>query len=281
MRGDVRRILLLAAEAAAGGAVDDPYRPRITAGDRSQCVQHVVGTLHRSFDHQHAAGVDMGDHALRLDVHMFLGTGLEATFENDLRRRFARSEVTARHQVIAEDVAGTHLAAQRERIVDREHRRRIGAFVHRHRRQRLAQQATVRMREQQHRLAGMAEPVAGQHRLVLLDHPGGIGARDIGSGNHDERRPVDARTELDALDRATRGARAHRGTVQHAGVHEIVDIACLAKDLGRGILAHDRSAHRAPGFGETVTSGWNGHRRRLPWRVTSRGAGRGPAGSCD
>ncbi len=126
-----------------------------------------------------------------------------------------------------------------------------------------------------HRSAGGWWPLPAPYPRVRA----GIGPRsmDHAAREHDGRQ----RRVRTVIEREIDDTRAHRGSVQHAGIHGVVDIPSLAQDLGRSVLAHDRGAHCTPGSGETVPLYRDGHRRRPPYSVTSRAAGRGPAGSCD
>ena len=94
MDRDDRRVLLLAAEPAAGLGLDDA-RLDVVEG---QCPLHrlvdVVRALQRAVDRQPAVLLGHGDHRVVLDVELLLVTDAVRPLEHDLRLREARVEIT-------------------------------------------------------------------------------------------------------------------------------------------------------------------------------------------
>jgi hypothetical protein len=274
-----RRVLLLAAEPAAGDGLRDDDVVGAAAEHDLQRLVHVVRALHRAGDVERA--VLPGRHRLGLDVHLLLGAGVIGAVD-DLGRAGHRGvelvvvAVALADQELLEDVVvAVQLDLGGEGVVDREHRRqRALAWTGgptRRRRQRLG-----RGRDQRDRLVGVGDAPARRHqgRLIAVDHRDVVVAQATGGqagspreliGGHDHHgRPIEGRIEVEPLEDPVGDRRADRDAVPGARHVEIVEVARGAGDLGDAIDARDRLTDRAGG---------NCHRRRvarLPRRRQAR-----------
>ena len=88
MTRDVRRILLLAAESAAGFGLHDAHAIGRQTEQHGQRTVHVVRALHRPVD-GHAIVFGHGNHAVGLDVELLLMPGPVLAFDDDVGRRKA------------------------------------------------------------------------------------------------------------------------------------------------------------------------------------------------
>ena len=86
--GNHRRVLLLAAETAAGLGLHDADLIARQAQQHHQRAMHIVRTLQRAV-HRHPASVIVGhrDHAVRLDVQLFLMTEAILPLDHQIGRR--------------------------------------------------------------------------------------------------------------------------------------------------------------------------------------------------
>ena len=82
--GDHRRVLLLAAEAAAGLGLDDAHFVRCETEQDGQRAMNVVGTLKRAIQRD-ATVLGHRDDAVRLDVQLFLMSGAVLALDDHVR----------------------------------------------------------------------------------------------------------------------------------------------------------------------------------------------------
>ncbi len=90
MGRDMRRVLFLAAEAAARLHLHDAHVVPRQAEQRRQRLVHVVRALQRSPDGDAVRRAGDGDHALRLDVELLLRAGFVLAFDDRARPARAR-----------------------------------------------------------------------------------------------------------------------------------------------------------------------------------------------
>jgi hypothetical protein len=239
---DHRRVLLLAAEAAAGLHLYDAHflgRQREQAGER---LVDVVGALHRA-PHGHAVrGIGDGEHAVRLDVELLLRAGLVVPFDDDDVAGERRVDVALLHHVALEQVVGApHDLAPRERVVDREHgRQRLD--VEDDVPPRLVGARAIAMRDERDRLLAVVDDVTREERLIVEDQLDDVRPGDVGGGDDDELVPRDRGIERDRLDPPARDRAPYGDPVQHARRRHVVHVHRLPGDLGAPFLAQHRSA---------------------------------------
>ena len=137
-----------------------------------------------------------------------------------------------------------------ERLVDVEHRRAAprSAAAPRAPRRTPARGSAPRPARAARRVH---DPAADRHqrRLIVLDQRDHVLARDVGRGDHRDRRPVERRIELDRLEHAVRDLRAHRRAVPRARRVEVVEVLRAPGDLRDAVDAR----HRACPTGGTTT----------------------------
>ena len=104
MTRDDRRVLFLAAKAAAGLHLHDAHLVGRQVEERPQRLVDVVRALHRAPDRDAVGGVRRRDHAVRFDVELFLRAGLVFALDDELGRRQRAIDVAARDEVVLEDV---------------------------------------------------------------------------------------------------------------------------------------------------------------------------------
>ena len=89
MAGDHRRVFFLAAEAAAGLRLNDADLFIRKAKQDFQRAMHVVRTLHRAVNRDAvigAGGIGHGNHAVRLDIELFLVARAIVAVDNHIGR---------------------------------------------------------------------------------------------------------------------------------------------------------------------------------------------------
>ena len=150
VEGDHRRVLLLAAEPAAGLRLDDLDERRVEAHARDQRLVDVVRALEAAVDGDPAVLAWQRDHRVVLDVQLLLVADAVGALDHDVGGGERRVHVAAPELVVGEhDV-------RLERVEDG--RERLGA--ERHPALRLAERLAVRAR----RSARRARPGAGSRR---------------------------------------------------------------------------------------------------------------------
>ena len=169
MAGKNGRIILFAAECAAGFGLDDAQFVFRQIEDAAQRFENVVGALQRA-PHRHSVfRAVLGDDALVLDVQMFLRTGTVLAF-NDMRGAGPRGihvaffkQKTLEQVVCAPDDLVLPLA-----LFDGEDRRQRIVFDF-HRAERFAQFVLIGMREEQNRFLAMIHLAVGEAGLIRND----------------------------------------------------------------------------------------------------------------
>ena len=210
MEGEERRVLLLAAEAAAGdglrhvdavvGEAEDPLDPLLDvegALERAHDVRALARPRRRS---------SRSARCRRAPGRPIRRRRVTTTSHPSTRLRRA---APLRDQVALEDVVGRadHLA-RREGVVDRQDRReRLDA--ERDVPQRLLEPEPVLAGEEGDRLVGVADLVLRQDRLVGLDDRDGVD-RDVVGGDDGDPAPVEGGVEVDAEEAAARRRRFGR-----------------------------------------------------------------------
>ena len=189
--GHDRRVLLLAAEAAAGLRLGDDG---LLVGEPEGALQRlvdVVGALHRARDGDAAVRSWHRDHGLVLDVELLLVADAILALDDEAGRGERGFDVAAAdlvgRELLARRASGSRTGAQRLRA------QRDATL-------RLAQGGPVRRRDERHRLGMVADDISGEGRHVRLD-----GAHDVLAGD------VRGRHDHDAATSRSRGRARCRG----------------------------------------------------------------------
>ncbi len=148
-----------------------------------------------------------------------------------LASRERRGDVARLDLVVGED------ALAQERVEDR--RQRLGP--NRYVGDGLVQEGAIRSRDQGDRLGVMANLRVDQDRLVVLDRVDDVRAGDVGGGDDDHLRPVEAGVALDPEEAGVGLGRADRRAVPRPGEDQVVGVLGRAGQLGR-TLATERPA---------------------------------------
>ena len=228
MARDHRRILFLAAEAAAGFGLDDA---KLVVGQIEQHLErpmHVVGTLHRPVHRHLAVRPRHRDDAVGLDVELLLEPDAVLAFDDGVGRGKTAREVALFDHDFLECLSGSL------RVIDGVRRPILDCDP------RVHELFFFRVREKQNRFRDVAHPPLGQARLVVLYE-----RDDVPSGNvaevHD-RETVALERATDGKDIPARYRRADRRAVEHPRKREIVHVPGRAGDLGDSLLAGDSSS---------------------------------------
>ena len=233
MDRDDRRVLLLAAEPAAGLGLDDARADVVEGQGPLHRLVDVVRALQRAVDGQPAVLLGHGDHRVVLDVELLLVPDAVGPLEHDLRLREARFEVARGDLVVREDVVA------HERVEDR--RERLGARGD----GRLGRpkRLSVRGRDERQRLGVVLDLAADrdQDRLVVADQRHDVVARDVGRGHEHDLRPVEALVALEPEQAGMGVARTDRRPVPRPGEDEVVGVLRGPGQLVRA-LAPERAA---------------------------------------
>ena len=164
--GDHRRVLFLAAEAAAGLSLHDAD---FVVGQIEQHFQRavdVVRTLHRPV-HRHAAVFGHGDDAVRLDIELFLMTCPVFAFDDDVR--FAKTLVDP--SFVNRD--GLERDRRRRRVVGRDRLAIPNPYVSGE------QGLAIGVRQQKNRLGDVANQPLRQARLVVVNERDNVPSGDV------------------------------------------------------------------------------------------------------
>ena len=218
-------IILFAAECAAGFSLDDANLVIGQIEDGTQSFENVVRALQRAPHRDAALRAVLRDHALVLDVKMFLRAGAVLALD-DVRRASPRGIYVAFFEqenfeqiVRAPDDHILPLA-----LFNGEDGRQRFVFDL-HRADGFAQFVLVGMREEQDRLFAMIHFAVGEAGLIGDDELDAIFAGNVGGGNDRELAPVDAAVKCNGANQPARNCTAHRGAVPHAFALHIVDVA--------------------------------------------------------
>ena len=235
VQGDHRRVLLLAAEAAARLGLD---HHRLGVGQLQGSLQgavDVVRALARAVHRDPAIGVRDGDHRLVLDVQLLLVANAVGPLDHQLRLREADLQVAASHLDMRE------LLARFERVEGRRQALGPDAEVAPGRTQRPA----VGRGNQAQRLGLVADLAADrdQDRLVVPDQAHHVVAGDVGCGDDHHLAPVERLVEVYAQERGMGFRRSDGGAVPGAGEDEVVGVLGKSGELGRP-FAPQRTAPR-------------------------------------
>ena len=187
LQGQDGRVVLLAAEGAAGGRLAHHDAVAVQAQGALHRVVDVVGTLQRAEDLDAAVGARRGDDALGLEVHVLLVAGEIGALDDRGGRGEGGVGVAAVDVVLGDDVVGR------------------GQHVG-HGRQRLREQPDVVASgpcegerggcDQSHRLTDVADLVRDQDRLIVLHEVDHVLAGDVGPGEDHHATPVEAGVAL-------------------------------------------------------------------------------------
>ena len=227
MAREVRRVLFLAAESAAGLGLNHPHAVgRQLQRDRERTM-HVVRTLQRPV-HGHPALVRHGDDAIGLDVQLLLMPGSILALDDD----------GGVGQASLDRALGDRDRLERTirtlGIEDRGLRRVINLDAG------AADAFGVGVRKEQNRLGEVIDLVLGQARLILVDQRDDVLAGDVAVVDDGESGLVEI--ETNGVERSARDRGANRPAVKHARKRQIVDIPGGAGDLGVCVLAADIAA---------------------------------------
>ena len=174
MPGNHRRVLFLAAEAAAGFGLHDAH---FVVGQTEQHLQravHVVRTLHRSVHRYGVVRPRHGDDAVGLDVQLLLMTGSILALDDHIGAREAFRDVALHDRGVLERRRGPFGVVVR--------RRRAVVDVHVGGEERVA----IGVREQQNRLRDVADLALGERGLIIVDQRDDVSARNVGVADNGE-----------------------------------------------------------------------------------------------
>ena len=266
--GQHGRVLLLAAEAAAGLGLDDADlrdRERERAGEGGM---DVVRALQRARDGDAAVRGRDGDHRLGLDVDVLLGPHPVLALDHQVGLAEPGVEVAPGDLVAGERLLGSEevqdgrqrLGAQVDRGAGRARRRRVGR------------------RDQGHGLGVVPDLVGDEGRLVVVHQVDDVLAGDVGSRDDHDPRPVEGRVAVDAQE-----ARAGLGRPDGQPVPGAVDVRgrrCSARRPSpwpgrRGGARRCRSGRSSRG--RCATAAARVKRQTAPARGLSGRCGRGRA----
>ena len=199
---DHRRILLLAAEAAAGFRLHDANPIAGQPEQDRQRAVNVVRTLHRAVDGDAAAGIRHCDDAVRLDVQLFLEAGPIFALDDHVGGLEPLVEVPLLDGDLLESRGGGF------RIVMRRRRAVVDAHVG------CQQSLAILMDQNQHRLGRMSHEALGQTRLVLVNQRDDVSARHVPGVDDGETGAIEVELHVDDL--ARRNRRPDRPRVEQA-----------------------------------------------------------------
>ncbi len=226
MDGDDAGEVLLAAEAAAGGGLDDVDLAFLELECGLDGLVDVVGALVRAAEGD-AGGVPGGDEAVGLDIDVFLGAGLVDVLEDDLAGGEFLVGVAVVDAVFLEDDALADVEDAGFGVVgDLD-----GA-------EGVLKEALVGVGEEEDGFLAVPDDAVAEDGLVGLDEDDAV-VGDVLGGDNGELVPGDAGSVLDAADAAAGDGAAEGLAVDLAGEVEIIDVACGAGDLVDALLAED------------------------------------------
>lgn len=217
-----RRIILLAAESAAGRRLHDARPHRIDAEHARQRLLHVVRTLHRALHEGDAARVGgERDDALGLDVHLLLRICAVRAFDHALRSREHAERVALVDRDLLEDARARLHVEHGLELVD----------ARRDRGERGFESLAVRRGDEQQRLAEVLDLSRAQERLIVDDHRDQVLARHVvGTGDHDSREVERARV-IEAEQAPARDVRAHCAAEPSSADAQVRDVERATRDL--------------------------------------------------
>src|SRR5215470_10794521 len=231
MRGDHRRVFLLAAKRPACFELYDAHAICGQPTKVHQRLVHIVRTLKRPPHRESLPRVESRDHSIVLDVELFLRSSPIFTFHDVVGLLPGTLYIALFNQNGLERVASapnnfpttfTLFDGENgwERIV-------IDRYVF----YRNGQKMRVFVSQQENRLFGMVDNSICETRLVVFDQCDAILAGNISCGNNDEFLPRNLLSKSDFPDLAAWNLAAHRRTVQHAGQNHVVHIPSLSADF--------------------------------------------------
>jgi hypothetical protein len=224
--GNHRRILLLAAEAAAGFRLHDAHAVVREAEQHGQRAMDVVRALHRPV-HRDAPPVvgRHGNDPVGLDVELLLGA----------------DPVLALDNLVSLGQAGVEIAFVDGDRLERENRHRrivVGSFG--------AigdaniggpQPIAVVVHQDQDGLGDVTDRAPREARLVVVDERDDVASGDV--VEIDNRKAVRVEREGDVGDRSCRDRRPDRARVEQVRKRQVVDISRRARYLVPAFLAGD------------------------------------------
>jgi hypothetical protein len=239
MQGEDARVLLLAAEAAAGLRLHHDGELVAHGQGALHRLVDVVRALQRAVDGDAAVLARDGDHRLVLDVQLLLVPDAVRALDHEVGPGHGGRGVARLDGVVRE------LAIGLERIEDG--RQPLGAQAHVALRR--VQRRAVGRGQQDARLGLVADLAADrdEDRLVAVDEADDVLARDVLGGDDHDPAPVERVVELHADEPRMWLGGADRGPEPRAGEDEVVGVLRRAGEL-RGPLAPQRPrAARPPG----------------------------------
>ncbi len=220
-----RRILFLAAEAAAGFGLNDAHLVRRQVQQHDQRLVHVVRALQRSID-GHLAVARHRDHAVGLDIELFLVAGAVFPFNHAIRIPQSAIEIAfvdrdpleAEVRGLGIVVGGLGHALEGHALVD------------------VDEGVLVGMGDEQDRLGDMLDRIDRQARLIGIDQRDVVLAGNVAMIGGDElgRQRHMARGDPPARNRGANGR-----AIEHAREAQVVDVFRRADDLGVTVLTPD------------------------------------------
>ncbi len=218
------KIFFFSAKAAAGFRLDHANFLRREAEQGDQSFVHVVRALQRTPDSHSLAQICGRDHALILDVQVFLRAGPKFAFDDEVGARPRGIYVPLFHVVRLEDVVlARNDGVLRERILDREDGgQRVNVDLYRA--PRFLEKILVRVSQQDDRLLGVVDELVREARLIVRDRGNFIFAWNILGGDDRELAPGDSAAIADAADASSRDTAAHGHAVDHSRKGEVIHI---------------------------------------------------------
>ena len=231
--------VLLAAEAAADGAHDEPHLVDRLRDDARQHVAVVRDVLAGREDGDDAVVIDVGEAGLRLEIGVLDLLGGVDLLDDQIGFGEALLDVADADRDVLDDVVGRvvvqHRGAGPHRLVGIEHcRQRLVDDLDF--RQRAPRDQRVFGCDRRHLLADVAHLAARHDRLVVHEHAEVVDARHVGTGDDalDARHGLGFR-RVDRDDAGVRVRAAQHGHVQHVRHHHVAGIFERARHLARRI----------------------------------------------
>ena len=222
-----RGVLLLAAKPAARLRLDDDAPAVI----QCECPLHrrvdVVRALERSVHRDAAVRAGNGDDPLGLDVQLLLMADTVGALDDEVCLRQARLDIAARDVVRGEGVVGLERVELGREGLGPDPNVVPGG----------AGSGTVHCGHERDRLGIVVDDICGQDRLVVHHEADDVLARDVGRGQEDDVRPIEAWVTLDPEQAGVWLGGADGHPVPGAGKLKIVRVAGEPGDLRRGIPA--------------------------------------------
>jgi hypothetical protein len=248
-----RRIVLLAAEGSAGLRLDHAHLVIAQAERYLQRAMHIERALQGARD-SHARNrsicipCSLGKRSVGLNVELFLRTRVIFPLDDQVSPCERLIQVAMLQQEALEhvwrcarprDARTPDDFFQCDRFLHVEDRRQL-LICDPHRRNGRGQPLLIRVRQQQNRLLRMVHPRVlprgYKQGLILKKHRHHVASGNVVRGDDTELMPRNLPPKLDVGDESARNRRTHGGAMPHVLYIKVVEIACLAAQLGQRFL---------------------------------------------